>query len=116
MDRSIRFSAGTYVDARGKSTHVKANDFILHPLTENWTSPATHAIYPVAWRIAIPKLGIALEAHTALAAQELTGNTKLAPTYWEGAITLEGQRGKLPLNGVGYLEMTGYDRAVKLAP
>ncbi|MGB9464845.1 MAG: lipocalin-like domain-containing protein [Candidatus Acidiferrum sp.] len=110
------FSAGTYVDAQGKSTHVKANDFILHPLAENWTSPATHAIYPVAWRIAIPKLGIALEAHTALAAQELIGNTKLAPTYWEGAITLEGQRGKLPLNGVGYLEMTGYDRAVKLAP
>ncbi len=110
------FSAGTYVDARGKSTHLRANDFILQPLAENWTSPATHATYPIAWKLTIPELEIELEAHTALAAQELAGKTKIAPSYWEGAITLEGHRGKIPLSGVGYLEMTGYDRPVSLAP
>ena len=110
------FSAGTYVDARGKSTHLRANDFILKPLAENWTSPATHATYPIAWRITVPKLEIELEAHSALAAQELTGKTKIAPSYWEGAIHLEGHHGKSPLGGVGYLEMTGYDRPVNLAP
>ncbi len=110
------FSAGTYVDAQGKSTHLRAGEFTLLPLAETWTSPATHAIYPIAWKIAVAKLGIELEAHTALAAQELAGKTKIAPSYWEGAITLAGHREKMPLSGVGYLEMTGYDRAVKLAP
>lgn len=110
------FSAGTYVDARGKSTHLRANDFILQPLTETWTSPTTHAVYPLAWKIAIPKLGIELEARTPLADQELAGNASFVPAYWEGAITQAGHREKLPLSGVGYLEMTGYDRPVRLSP
>src|SRR5580698_1916622 len=103
------FSAGTFVDARGKSTHLRVNDFILTPLAENWTSPATHATYPVAWNITIPKLEIDLGAHTTLVTQELSGKTALAPTYWEGAITVAGHRGQMPLAGVGYLEMSGYD-------
>ncbi len=110
------FSSGTYVDAQGKSTHLRANDFILQPLAENWTSPVTHATYPIAWKIVIPKLELELAAHTSLAAQEFAGKTKIAPSYWEGAITLRGHRGKSPLGGVGYLEMTGYDRPVNLAP
>ena len=110
------FSAGTYVDAQGKSTHLRANDFTLQPLAESWTSPVTHATYPIAWKIVIPKLELELAAHTSLAAQEFAGKTKIAPSYWEGAITLRGHRGKSPLGGVGYLEMTGYDRPVNLAP
>jgi predicted secreted hydrolase len=110
------FSSGTYVDAQGKSTHLRAGNFTLQPLAQNWTSPVTHATYPIAWKIVIPELEIELEARTSLAAQELAGKTKIAPSYWEGAITLEGRQGKMPLSGVGYLEMTGYDRAVKLAP
>jgi predicted secreted hydrolase len=108
------FSAGTYVDAQSKSTHLRSADFSLQPLDQHWTSPVTHAVYPVAWKIIIPKLDIELEAHTPLTSQELTGNTNIAPSYWEGAITLEGRRGEVPLKGVGYLEMTGYDRAVHL--
>jgi predicted secreted hydrolase len=110
------FSSGTYVDAQGKSTHLRAADFALQPLAQNWTSPITHATYPIAWNIVIPELEIELEARTSLAAQELAGKTKIAPSYWEGAITLEGHRGKMPLSGVGYLEMTGYDHPVDLAP
>jgi predicted secreted hydrolase len=110
------FSSGTYVDAQGTSTHLRANDFILQPLGENWTSPVTHATYPIAWKIVVPKLEIELEAHTSLPAQEFPGKTKIAPSYWEGAIQLGGHREKSPLGGVGYLEMTGYDRPVNLAP
>ena len=108
------FSAGTHVDAQGQSTHLRAADFALQPLDQHWTSPATHATYPIAWKISIPKLETELEANTPLASQELTGKTKIAPSYWEGAITLRGRRGKTSLSGVGYLEMTGYDRAVHL--
>jgi predicted secreted hydrolase len=109
------FSAATYVDAQGKSTHLRSNDFTLQPNGQTWTSTTTHATYPIAWKIIVPKLGIDLEASTSLPSQELTEKTNLVPTYWEGAISLAGHHGASRLNGVGYLEMTGYDRPVKLA-
>jgi predicted secreted hydrolase len=110
------YSAGTYVDAEGKTTHLRSSDFKLDPVGEKWTSPLTGAAYSIHWKMAIPKLGIELEARTPLASQELTGNTKLAPNYWEGAIVLNGQRKAQPLSGAGYLEMTGYDHPVQFAP
>jgi predicted secreted hydrolase len=110
------YSAGTFVDAQGKSTHLRAADFVLEPSGAKWTSPATHATYPIQWNIAIPKLGIELEARTPLPSQELTGKTKLAPNYWEGAIRLSGKHENSSLAGVGYLEMTGYDKAVEIEP
>lgn len=114
-DRSIDpYSAGTFVDVQGKSTHLRAADFVLEPAGAKWTSPVTHATYPVQWKIAIPKLGIELEARTPLESQELTGKTRLAPNYWEGAIQLSGKHGDSPLAGVGYLEMTGYNKAVEI--
>ena len=105
-------SAGTYVDEKGKTTHLRSVDFILQPAGEIWASPITGARYPIHWRIAIPKLNIELEAKTPLESQELTGKAGFAANYWEGAIALSGQRGPQSLSGVGYLEMTGYDRPV----
>jgi len=109
------YSAGTYVDAGGKTTHLHSTDFNLEPLGEKWTSPLTGAAYPIRWKISIPKLGIELEATTPLGSQELTGNLKPSPNYWEGAIALAGKRDAQPLSGAGYLEMTGYDHPVQLA-
>jgi predicted secreted hydrolase len=108
------YSAGTYVDAEGKTTHLRSSDFKLQPAREKWTSPLTGAEYPIHWRIAIPILGVELEAKTPLVSQELTGKTKISPTYWEGAIVLTGQRNSRPLSGAGYLEMTGYDRPFQI--
>jgi predicted secreted hydrolase len=62
----------------------------------------------------IPKLGLKLAATTRLKSQELAGGSKLAPSYWEGAIAIEGTRGSANVRGEGYLEMTGYDRAVEM--
>jgi predicted secreted hydrolase len=106
-------SAGTYVNAEGRTTHLRSSDFQLEPVGEKWTSPLTGAVYPTRWRIAIPKLGLELEAKTPLASQELTSNTRLAPAYWEGAVDVTGRRNAQPLNGAGYLEMTGYDHPVE---
>jgi predicted secreted hydrolase len=110
------FSSGTYVDAQGKTAPLRFADFSLEPLGEKWTSPATHAVYPIHWKLSIPRLRMELEVKTPLDSQELTGNTKLAPNYWEGAIVMTGERNAQPLSGVGYLEMTGYDLPVHLAP
>jgi len=108
------FSSGTYVDAQGKSLHLTAADFRLVPGGESWTSGVTGAKYPVAWSMEIPKLGLKLVATTRLKSQELAGGSKIAPSYWEGAITIEGTRGGVGVRGVGYLEMTGYARPLEM--
>jgi predicted secreted hydrolase len=108
------YSSGTFVDARGMCTHLRAGEFTLQPAGDAWTSPVTHATYPIRWKISVPKLGIDLEVQTPLSSQEMVGNTKLAPSYWEGAITLSGRKSGSPLGGIGYLEMTGYDRPFEI--
>jgi predicted secreted hydrolase len=74
---------------------------------EYWTSPKTSARYPVRWRIAIPGMKLTLLCAAAIPDQELVDSQ--GPTYWEGAVTYTGSAG-----GVGYLEMTGYTKPMKL--
>jgi len=109
------YSAGTYVDAQGKTTHLRAIDFSLLPFGKTWKSPVAGAVYPIEWKLAVPRLGLELEAKTPLESQELIGKTKLTPNYWEGAIILTGKCHGQAASGVGYLEMTGYDHAVQRA-
>jgi predicted secreted hydrolase len=105
------FSAATFIDAHGLSTHLRSNEFSLQPSGETWTSPTTKATYPVHWKIAVPKFSLELELKTPLLSQELTsGAGTLTPSYWEGAVRYEGTRAGSKVDGVGYLEMTGYDR------
>jgi predicted secreted hydrolase len=67
-------------------------------------------VYPIRWTIAVPQFGIQLEVRTELPSQELSSGSELAPSYWEGAVNFTGKKQRSPLAGVGYLEMTGYDR------
>jgi predicted secreted hydrolase len=109
------FSAATFVDARGQSTHLNSTEFSLQPTGATWTSPATKATYPVQWKITVPKFGLELETKTPLPSQELTGSSgTLTPSYWEGAVTYEGARATTKIQGAGYLEMTGYDRPFEM--
>jgi predicted secreted hydrolase len=102
------YSSGTYVAPDGSSRHLKREDFALEPV-ESWKSPRTGATYPVRWKITVPSLRIALECRAAIPEQELVPEQKGSPVYWEGAVTYNGSS-----RGVGYLEMTGYDKPVKL--
>jgi predicted secreted hydrolase len=106
------YSAGTFVDAEGRATHLGARDFQLLPQSEIWTSPATHASYPVRWQIHLPSLHLALLVTTPLPSQELVAAETAVPSYWEGAILLQGKKNVAKVAGRGYLEMTGYDRPV----
>jgi len=101
-------SAGTYIDREGRPRHLTHSEFSLTP-AGLWRSPRTNASYPVRWRVQVPSLGIALEAAAALDAQELPPDGQAGPAYWEGAVTYSGSA-----NGAGYLEMTGYDKPVRL--
>lgn len=108
------FSSGTFVRENGNTTHLRSDEFLLEPTKDVWRSPITGATYPIAWRVQVPSLQLSLEVKTLLASQELSGKTKIAPNYWEGAIFADGSKGSVKLSGVGYLEMTGYDKAVRL--
>ncbi len=103
------YSSGSYVDASGKATFLSSADYSLKPVggaSGSWTSPATKGKYPVQWHVSIPRLKLELEVTTPLKSQELASN--YGPSYWEGAIDLNGVRDQSPLRGTGYLEMTGY--------
>jgi predicted secreted hydrolase len=107
------YSAGTFVNTDGNVTHLRRNEFTLEPLGSTWTSPNTHAVYPVRWKISIPKLGIELESSTVLPEQELSSPGNFVPAYWEGAVIFSGRKGDAPIGGAGYLEMTGYDHPIE---
>ena len=102
------FSAGTYIAPGGRATHLKREDFQLQPLAW-WKSPKTGGRYPTRWRIAVPSLHLSLECSAAMDNQELVAEDDSSPSYWEGAVNYSGSA-----KGVGYLEMTGYNRAMKL--
>ncbi|HTV54623.1 MAG TPA: lipocalin-like domain-containing protein [Terriglobia bacterium] len=100
-------SSGTYTDAKGTGHYLSIHDFRLIP-GESWISPRSHARYPVGWRIAIPSIQLRLQITTPLKQQELVTNNSYSPTYWEGAIRISGEQAGKAVEGVGYLEMTGY--------
>lgn len=95
------YSSGTYVDAQGRTKHLRLDDFALTP-GKLWTK------YPLAWTIRVPSLSLEMSLATRLPQQELAGTNKASPTYWEGAIEVVGSKQGNAVKGVGYLEMTGY--------
>ena len=104
------FSAGTFVDLKGNARHLTAAEFRLDPVGDTkW-----RGLYPLRWRVEVPAIGLTLEATTPLDNQELVSQSSMTPTYWEGAMDFEGTAAGRRVTGVGYLEMTGYDKPVKL--
>jgi predicted secreted hydrolase len=106
-------SAGTFVNAGGDTIHLGKEEFRMDPTGIAWTSPVTHAIYPMGWKISVPKLNIVINCSTSLPSQELASSVGFTPSYWEGSVDLAGTRDRASIGGVGYLEMTGYDRPVE---
>jgi predicted secreted hydrolase len=102
--------AGGSVRAPGQAVQVfGAEDVSFTPLRW-WTSPRSGARYPVGWRVRTP--AGSFEVRTLLDAQELDSDGSTGAIYWEGLSDLLGSAGQVV--GRGYLEMTGYARALKL--
>jgi predicted secreted hydrolase len=100
-------SAGSFVDERGLVTHLAAANFEMTPL-EEWTSPMTGASYPIRWRIRVPEKSLDIEIAAAMPEQEMDTRETTQIIYWEGSIQAQGVRDGKPVEGRGYLEMTGY--------
>ncbi|HEY8606752.1 MAG TPA: carotenoid 1,2-hydratase [Noviherbaspirillum sp.] len=74
-----------------------------------WRSARTGAIYPVAMRLRTGEL--AWELLPLQDDQELDSRQSTGAVYWEGAVTLQRDGARV---GRGYLELTGYLKAMKL--
>lgn len=96
------FSAGVFVDRRGNSTPLRAQD-VRVDVMERWPSPRG-GTYPARWRLTVPAHDLALDIRPVLADQELM----LSVRYWEGAVDVSGSERGRALRGVGYVELTGY--------
>lgn len=112
-DGTRDFSSGTFIDEKGAAHFLDADAFRLTP-GQTWRSSKTNAAYPVAWHISVPSLGIELSESTALPSQELASKDTVSPTYWEGSVDYRGTLRGQPINGRGYLEMTGYGSRMRL--
>ncbi len=97
------FSAGTWTNSEGISIPLCATDFMLS-VTGHWRSSSTHVRYPAGWTLTVTSLGVSLSILPRLAGQEWHSPIR----YWEGAVAITGTRAGNQLDGIGYVELTGY--------
>jgi len=95
-------SAGTWIDAAGKATHLANKDVVIE-VREHWESEQGGR-YPMEWSISVPKLDLQIEVVPVLRNQELITTVR----YWEGAVDVQGTSGRESISGRGYVELTGY--------
>lgn len=75
-----------------------------------WTSPLSQARYPVAWTVQTPSGRYTV--NSLLDDQELDSRSSTGAIYWEGLSELLDAQGRRV--GLGYLEMTGYAKRLRL--
>lgn len=91
-------SAGTLVEPSGQVRRLRVGDVRLSPRGE-WKG------WPVRWRLEVPSARLAVDVEPWVEDQLMEHSVR----YWEGAIRARGSRDGRPLDGNGYLELTGYE-------
>ena len=109
IDGSSLWAGGSFRSAAGELQNFAPQQVRLQPLRQ-WRSPASGARYPVQWRVSCPAGNFGLQA--LLDEQELDSSASTGAVYWEGLSELTDAGGRRL--GLGYLEMTGYARALRL--
>jgi predicted secreted hydrolase len=81
-------------------------------VADTWHSPSSDAAYPARWRLEIPALSLDLVIISNLADQEMETRESTGVTYWEGSVSVQGIKDRRRINGHGYVELTGYVKAL----
>jgi len=102
------WAGGAYRSADGRRRTFAPAEVDMAPV-RSWRSPRTGASYPVAWRVRAGDLELTIDP--LMDDQENDTRASVGTIYWEGAVTAS-QSGKAI--GRGYLELTGYWRAMRL--
>jgi len=107
------YSSGTVTYQNGSTRQIKRAEFQIEVL-ERWKSSKSGGDYPMKWKVTIPAEGLQLEIVPVFPGQELDTRKSTQVTYWEGTVEIRGTRGKTPVQGRGYVEMTGYAGKLKV--
>ncbi len=123
LDNGVVLMFGTFHDSQGASRYVyegslvfpdnrkvrlQQGDFEVKAL-DKWTSPTTGFTYPSSWQVNVPKYNIEFAMTPLIRDQEM----EVRFIYYEGAITIKGTMDGAPINGRGYVELTGYGEQLK---
>lgn len=106
-------SSGTYVDPLGVPRHLERGRFDIDVL-DSWRSKRSGAVYPSQWRIKIPLAGVDVVVASNLPDQEMRPADLTGISYWEGSVSVRGTKGGAPIEGQGYVELTGYASPVEV--
>jgi len=102
-------SSGTLIRPDGGSEHLPLSAFHVGVLG-SWRSKKSGVTYPSGWRVKVPGYEVDLTLTPTLADQELITQKSTLVNYWEGSVTISGTVAGKPLQGRGYVELTGYDK------
>jgi predicted secreted hydrolase len=77
---------------------------------DRWKSPVTGVNYPSGWHLKVNKqqFQASLTLTPELKDQELVVYQSTGNSYWEGAVSIQGQSAGQVVQGEGYVELTGY--------
>ncbi len=100
-------SGGTIVTPSGSTQVLLRSQVRIEPLS-HWTSPHSGARYPVKWKITIATLQLVLTVTSNLDDQEMRTPKSTNVVYWEGSVQAKGTQSEEVIEGVGYVELTGY--------
>lgn len=106
-DRTVVTSYGTLVREDGEVVDLPSASIEV-TVTDTWTSPHTVATYPARWTIALPDQQIVLDLIPSMSDQELRTTASTGVIYWEGEVEISGRSGGEQVEGLGYVELTGY--------
>jgi predicted secreted hydrolase len=108
-DGSALWAGGSWRPAGG-AVQVFDEGSVVFTAARHWTSPRSGARYPVQCRVDTP--AGRFEVRALVDDQELDSSASTGAIYWEGLSDLHDATGQSM--GRGYLEMTGYARALRL--
>lgn len=107
-DGTIERIDASLVESGGDLQILEQNDIEI-VANDSWTSPETGIPYPAGWDLALLNHGLSLSIVPVLANQELDTSATTGAIYWEGQSSLSGSSYREPVNGLAYVELTGYD-------
>lgn len=106
-------SSASLIFPDGRVVTIPARGFTIRS-RDSWTSSRSGATYPLDWLVEVPAFGISLNVRPVMKEQELVTDDSTRITYWEGAVDVVGRAGSTPVRGRGYVELTGYARALEI--
>jgi predicted secreted hydrolase len=79
---------------------------------DHWKSPVTGVNYPSGWHLKVDNQQFQSEFSLTpeLKDQELVVYQSTGNSYWEGAVSIQGQSAGQVVQGEGYVELTGYSQ------